>query len=83
MVVYPEIESWNEYYPREIFIRLGGGEVLEDALSALKIANIGTTIYLGISSNETRIFKKIGVVEAVPDMSSSLILVGYAGYFEG
>ena len=73
MLVYPEIESWNEFYPSEIFIR---NEPTEDVFSVIKMANIGTTIYSGTSLTATQIYKKIGKIEAGPDMESSLILIG-------
>lgn len=74
MLVYPEIESWDEFYPSEIFIR---NEPTEDVFSVIKKANIGATIYSGNSSNSTQIYKKIGKIEAIPDLDSSLILIGY------
>lgn len=74
MIVYPEIESWNKFYPREIFIR---HETNDDIFSVIKMANIGTTIYSGSSMTATQIYKKIGEIEAVPDMDSNLILIGY------
>ena len=74
MLVYPEVESWNEFYPSEIFIR---NEPTEDVFSVIKMANIGTTIYSGNSSTATQIYKKIGKIEAISDMDSSLILIGY------
>lgn len=76
MRVYPEIESWNEFYPSEIFIRLGGNETPDDAFPVIKMANIGTTVYLGTSVSSTNIYKKIGKVENISDMSLSTILVG-------
>lgn len=36
MPVYPEVESWNEFYPSEIFIR---NEPMEDVFSVIKMAN--------------------------------------------
>lgn len=84
MHVYPEIESWNEFYPNEIFIRLGDNEDNNVALPVFKIANIGTTIYLGLSMNETQIFKKISDIEIFSDVKSSTLLVGYVRtYNEG
>lgn len=74
MVVYPKIESWNEFYPSEIFIR---HEPKDDIFSVVKMANIGTTIYSGTSTTATQIYKKIGEIEAIPDMDSGLILIGY------
>ena len=85
MKVYPEIESWNEFYPSEIFILMGANESIDDAFPMFKIANIGTTFYLGISSNETLVYKKIGDIEAASDVGSSIITVGYVknGLFGG
>lgn len=77
MVVYPDIESWNKFYPSEIFILLGDNETTEDALPALKIANIGTTIYLGVSATETYISKKIKDIEDLLDINSSMINIGH------
>ena len=74
MLVYPEIESWDEFYPSEIFIR---HEKTENLLSVIKMANIGTTIYSGTSVTATQIYKKIGKIEAAPDLDSNLILIGY------
>ncbi len=74
MLVYPEIESWNEFYPSEIFIR---NEPTDDVFSVIKRAKIGTTIYSGTSTTATQIYKKIGKIEATPDMESNLILIGY------
>ena len=74
MLVYPEIESWDEFYPSEIFIR---NEPTDDVFSVIKRANIGTTIYSGTSTAATQIYKKIGKIEAMPDMDSNLILIGY------
>lgn len=75
MVVYPEIESWNEFYPSEIFIRLGENESTLDALPAIKIAHIGTTIYFSSKPNNTTTYKKIGVIETVDDLNKNAILL--------
>lgn len=83
MVVYPEIESWNEFYPSEIFIILGDNEDNNVAFPVFKIANIGTTIYLGLSMNETQIFKKISDIEIFSDVKSSTVLVGYVRTYNG
>ena len=77
MLVYPEIESWNEFYPSEIFMLMGENETSEAAFPVFKIAKIGTTIYLGRSANETMVYKKIGDIEALPDIDSSLIYIGH------
>lgn len=74
MIVYPEIESWNEFYPSEIFIR---HEPNDDIFSVIKMANIGTTIYSGTSTTATQIYKKIGNIVSLDDMDSNLILLRY------
>lgn len=80
MVVYPEMESWNEFYPSEIFMLLSA---TDDHFPVFKKAKIGTTIYLAdmedgaFVSSVTTVIKKIGVIEDPTDISSSMILVGY------
>lgn len=75
MLVYPEMESWNEFYPSEIFILLADNENVSDAFAVLKKANIGTTIYLGQTAAETTIAKKIRDIEVLDDINSSLLLL--------
>lgn len=75
MVVYPEIESWDEFYPSEIFIRKDTNDSMEDVLSVINKANIGTTINLGMSATATQIYKKIGNIVSLDDMDSNLILL--------
>ena len=77
MTVYPEIESWDEFYPSEIFILLGENESLLDAESVIKMANIGSTIYLGTTPVTTLIFKKIGESNGIiADIKSNLVIIG-------
>ena len=77
MTVYPEIESWDEFYPSEIFVLLGENESPLDAERLFKKANIGTTIYLGTDPANTAILKKIGESNGIfLDKASNLILVG-------
>ena len=75
MLVYPEIESWDEFYPSEIFILMGETDTNEDLLRVIKMANIGTTINLSKSPTITTTYKKIGVVETMGDLQNSLILL--------
>ena len=75
MIVYPEMESWNKFYPSEIFIRKDTNESMEDVLSVINKANIGTTINLGMSATATQIYKKIGNIVSLDDMDSNLILL--------
>lgn len=81
MVVYPEIESWNEFYPSEIFIRMAEADTNEDMVRVFKLAKIGTTIYLGKGSqNDTIIYKKIGDIEDELGLSSNTIFIGHVKY---
>ena len=75
MLVYPEIESWDEFYPSEIFILMGETDTNEDLLRVIKMTNIGTTINLSKSPTITTTYKKIGVVETINDFQKSLILL--------
>ena len=76
MIVYPNPDSWDEFYPSEIFIAMGDEE-LEASMPFLKKANIGTTIALGEAINRTTIFKKVGEIGDLGDINKSLVLVGY------
>lgn len=75
MLVYPEIESWDEFYPSEIFILMGETDTNEDLLRVIKMTNIGTTINLSKSPTITTTYKKIGVVETMDDLNKRLILL--------
>ena len=70
--VYPEIESWNEFYPNEIFIRIGENETIGDAFLPLKMANVGATINIHNPNNGTVAYKKIGDIVSVNDLDLEL-----------
>ena len=72
MQVYPEIESWNEFYPNEIFIMMGENEAVGDAFLPLKMANIGTIINLHSPANGTNVYKKIGDIVSEEDLNLEL-----------
>ena len=72
MQVYPEIESWNEFYPNEIFIMMGENEAIGDAFLPIKMANIGTTINLHSPASGTSAYKKIGDIVSVGDLDLEL-----------
>lgn len=74
MLVYPEMESWNEFYPSEIFVRAGD---TDDIVPPFKKANIGATVYLSGSEDDTLIYKKIGDIENVADIASNTVLIGH------
>lgn len=75
MIVYPNPDSWDEFYPSEIFIAASDAEQ-EAALYVIQKANVGATIALGEGTAKTLIFKKVGDFENIQDFNSSLVLVG-------
>ena len=80
MLVYPEIESWNEFYPNEIFIKMEGNEADDDVVNVIKKAHIGSTIYIGAlygESGETATYKKVGDFEDISDPFKNLLILGY------
>ena len=80
MTVYPEIESWDEFYPSEIFIIQNDTESDEELFPLFKKANIGSTFYVGVSANGspagTTIYKKIGDIESPSDVYLNFLIVG-------
>ena len=72
MRVYPEIESWNEFYPNEIFIKLDENELIGAAFLPIKMANIGTTINLHRPDSGNAAYKKIGDIVSVEDLDLEL-----------
>ena len=80
MRVYPELESWDEFYPNEIFIRMDGTEGDDDVSSVIKKAHIGSTIYIGAlfgEAGETTTYKKVGDFDDLSDPFQSLLILGY------
>ena len=72
MRVYPEPESWNEFYPNEIFIMMDETEQPTDVLTYIKMANIGAIINLHRANSGNTTYKKIGDVVSMDDMDSAL-----------
>ena len=77
MLAYPEIESWNEFYPSEIFLRMTIADDDNAVVETFKKANVGAKIYLALTEAETLIYKKVGEFENQNDMYSNLILLGH------
>ena len=77
MHVYPDPESWNEFYPNEIFILSDGTEGDYDVVNVIKKARIGSTIYTGALNGDTTTYKKVGDFEDVSEVFQSLLMVGY------
>ena len=80
MVVYPEVNSWDEFYPSEIFVQQNDTESDEELFPIFKKAKIGSTFYVGVMANGapagTTIYKKIGDIEAPSDVSLNFLIVG-------
>ena len=78
MIVYPNPDSWDEFYPSEIFIAVSASDPRDIYLPILKKANIGATIALGEGMTRTTTYKKVGDIEALVDMDTSLVLLSTA-----
>lgn len=76
LIVYPNPDSWDEFYPSDIFIALGAGEDISAAINALVNANIGANILIGENAFKSRTYKKVGEIETVADINTSLVLLG-------
>lgn len=74
MHVYPNPESWDEFYPSEIFIAVGD-EPMAELVPILKKANIGATITIGDVAIASKTYKKVRGVEALADIDTSLVLL--------
>lgn len=75
MHVYPNPDSWDEFYPSEIFIGLGDEEGSADTLPVIKKANIGATIVIGEQGVSSFTYKKVGEIEAIADTTVALVLL--------
>lgn len=68
MQVYPELASWDEFYPSEIFIAMGATDEADAFFPILKKANIGATIIIGRRTRERRVqrTKRWGTLKLLP-----------------
>lgn len=73
MTIYPEIESWDEFYPIEIFVSYTASDNIDELL---KNAPVGSTIYLGENAESTAIFKKVAKAKGSEDLTNSFVLLG-------
>lgn len=78
MIVYPNTDSWDEFYPSEIFIAVSRYDPDPEGafLPIFKKANIGATIALGEGGTITTTYKKVGDIETIADFNTSLVLLG-------
>ena len=75
MVVYPNPDSWDEFYPSEIFIAMGKGEEVDAAINEFIKANIGATILIGNNATKSQTYKKVGEIKSLADMLSNVVLL--------
>ncbi len=75
MVVYPNPDSWDEFYPSEIFIALGEGEDISAAINEFVKANIGATILIGNNATKSQTYKKVGEIESLAGIVSNVVLL--------
>ena len=75
MLTYPDIESWDEFYPSEVYIIMEITDEDADMLAVIKKANLGTKIYIGMSADETLVYKKVGQVKDLDTMYDNLVLL--------
>lgn len=80
MHVYPNPDSWGEFYPSEIFVNMTEDD---DPVPILKMVNIGATIVVGIGQSASTTFKKVGDIEAIADLETSLVILGKVGGSNG
>lgn len=78
MIVYPNPDSWDEFYPSEIFIAPSEGEDISAAINEFVKANIGATILIGNNATKSQTYKKVGEIESLADMVSNVVLLGTA-----
>ena len=74
MLVYPEIESWGEFYPSEIFVSY---DETDNTDEIFEMAPVGSTIYMGINTtttSTTTIYKKVAEVKDGGGMECLIIL---------
>lgn len=74
MKVYPNPDSWDEFYPTEIFIGLADTDTQLEYIPIIKKANIGATIVFGSNTASTT-YKKVGDIKAIADIATSLVIL--------
>lgn len=77
MRTYPEIESWDEFYPSEVYLIQEITDEDADMLETIKKVNIGATIHIALSEDETLIYKKVGATKDLDTMYENLVLLGH------
>lgn len=76
MIVYPNPDSWDEFYPSEIFIAMANGDSQSDLVPVIAKAQIGASIVVGSAASSSITYKKVGEIAALADISTSLIFLG-------
>lgn len=75
LVIYPNPDSWDDFYPSNIFIALGAGEKIEDAINVFVKANIGATILIGTNATQSQTYKKVGEIKSLVELISNVVLL--------
>ena len=78
MTVYPNPDSWDEFYPSDIFIAMVEGEDISTAINEIVKANIGANILLCENATKSQTYKKVGEIESVVDIPLNLVLLSIA-----
>ena len=74
MFVYPEIESWGEFYPSEIFVSYDETDNVDEIFEK---APVGSTVYMGINTETettTTIYKKVTEVKDGAGLECFIVL---------
>lgn len=79
MIVYPNPDSWNKFYPGEIFVALEGGETQGSAISVFVKAKIGTTIVVGTAATSSTTYKKVREIAGMDDVETGLVVLSRTG----
>ena len=79
MIVYPNPDSWNEFYPSEIFVALDEGETQSSAVSVFVKAKIGATIVIGRAATASTTYKKVREIAGLDDVETGLVVLSLAG----
>lgn len=79
MIVYPNPDSWNEFYPSEIFVALEEGETQSSAVSVFVKAKIGATIVVSTAATSSTTYKKVREIADLNDIETGLVVLSRAG----
>jgi hypothetical protein len=79
LIVYPNPDSWNEFYPSEIFVALEQRETQSSAVSVFVKAKIGATIVVGTAATSSTTYKKVREIADLDDIETGLVVLSRVG----